>query len=87
MKKFLVTGANGDIGEAIGRILIEEFPDAEITGCDCEGHLPGSFIFSKIITVPRASNPQYKQLIKSWFSTYDLVIPTNEPEIKMIILF
>ena len=34
MKNFLVTGANGDIGEAIGRILIEEFPDARITGCD-----------------------------------------------------
>ena len=30
MKKFLVTGANGDIGEAVGRILIENFPNAEI---------------------------------------------------------
>ena len=34
MKKFLVTGANGDIGEAVGRILIENFPNAEIDGAD-----------------------------------------------------
>jgi len=84
MKNFLVTGANGDIGEAIGRILIEEFPDARITGCDCAGDLPGSFIFPEMIAVPPASNPQYQELIEDWISTYDLIIPTNEPEIKKL---
>ena len=31
MKKILVTGANGDIGEAVGRILIKDFPDFDST--------------------------------------------------------
>jgi len=85
MKKILVTGANGDIGEAVGRILIKEFPQYEITGCDCAGDLPGSFIFSKMILVPKASNSKYEEFIKDWISHYDLIIPTTEPEIKKIV--
>ena len=45
MKKILVTGANGDIGEAVGRILIKDFPDFEIVGSDCSGEFPGPFYF------------------------------------------
>ena len=84
MKNILVTGANGDIGEAIGRILIEEFPDANITGADCEGDLPGAFIFPQVIAVPPASNCNYQKVVQEWISTYDLIIPTTEPEIKKI---
>ena len=84
MKKLLVTGANGDIGEAIGRILIDELPDAQVTGADCAGDLPGSFIFPEMIVVPPASDPEYQQIIKDCISTYDIIIPTTEPEIKII---
>ena len=87
MKNLLVTGANGDIGEAIGRILIEEFPDAQITGADCAGDLPGSFIFPEIIPVPPASDPKYQKIVEDWISTYDLIIPTSEPEIKKLASF
>ena len=84
MKKFLVTGANGDIGEAVGRILIENFPNAEIFGADCAGHLPGSFIFRKIINVVPASDIKYRGIVNEWIRNYDLIIPTTEPEIKKI---
>jgi carbamoyl-phosphate synthase large subunit len=84
MKKFLVTGANGDIGEAVGRILIENFPNAEIDGADCAGNLPGSFIFKEMISAPPASETKYEGILNEWIKTYDLIIPTTEPEIKRI---
>ena len=82
MKKFLVTGANGDIGEAVGRILIENFPNAIIDGSDCGGDLPGSFIFKEMISAPPASDMKYEEIINEWIKTYDLIIPTTEQEIK-----
>ena len=84
MKKFLVTGANGDIGEAVGRILIENFPNAEIDGVDCAGDLPGSFIFKEMIAAPPASDAKYEGIVNEWVNTYDLIIPTTDPEIKNI---
>ena len=84
MKKFLVTGANGDIGEAVGRILIDDFPNAEINGADCAGDLPGSFIFKEMISAPSASDTKYEGIVHEWTKTYDLIIPTTEPEIKKI---
>ena len=82
MKKFLVTGANGDIGEAVGRILIENFPNAVIDGSDCAGDLPGLFIFKEMISAPPASDMKYEEIINEWIKTYDLIIPTTEQEIK-----
>jgi carbamoyl-phosphate synthase large subunit len=84
MKKILVTGANGDIGEAVGRILIDDFPNAEINGADCAGDLPGSFIFKEMIAAPPASDTKYERIVNEWIKTYDLIIPTTEPEIKKI---
>ena len=45
IKKILVTGANGDIGESVGRVLKEEFKNFVIHGADCNGIYPGKFIF------------------------------------------
>ena len=84
MKKILVTGANGDIGEAVGRILIESFPNVEISGADCSGILPGSYIFKNIISAPPALNTDYEEAVNEWVKNYDLIIPTTEPEIKKI---
>ena len=84
MKKILVTGANGDIGEAVGRILIENFPNVEISGADCSGILPGSYIFKNIISAPPALNTDYEEVVNEWVKNYDLIIPTTEPEIKKI---
>ena len=64
MKKILITGVNGDIGEGIGRILIKEFPRFDITGADSSGKYPGSFIFSKVISAPPASDNKYKKYLQ-----------------------
>ena len=84
MKKILVTGANGDIGEAVGRILIESFSNIEISGADCSGDLPGSFIFKNMISTPPAFDAEYERKVNEWIEIFDLIIPTTEPEIKQI---
>ena len=84
IKKILVTGANGDIGESVGRVLKEEFKNFVIHGTDCNGIYPGKFIFEEIITLPHADDLDYKKNIIKLLEKYDLIIPTSEFEIKAI---
>lgn len=82
--KILVTGANGDIGEAVGRILQEEFPDAEISGADASGQWPGGFIFKRMLQVPLASDPLFLSHLQGLAKDFDLIIPTSEPELARL---
>lgn len=82
--KILVTGVNGDIGEAIGRVLIEVFPDAVISGADAAGRWPGGFVYPEMIEVPLASNPQYLESMQRLAEQFDLIIPTSEPELARL---
>jgi carbamoyl-phosphate synthase large subunit len=82
--KILVTGANGDIGEATGRILQEAFPDADISGADASGQWPGGFIFKRMLQVPLASNPSFLNHLQGLAEEFDLIIPTSEPELARL---
>jgi len=79
--KILVTGANGDIGEAIGRILQESFPDAAVFGADAAGRWPGGFTFEKMLELPHSSAFEYADHISRLAEGFDLIIPSSEPEI------
>ena len=79
--RIVVTGANGDIGEAVGRILQEEFPAAEVAGADSAGEWPGRFVFSRVHALPRASAPEYLDALHDLARQVDLIIPTSEPEL------
>ena len=82
--KILVTGANGDIGEAVGRILQETFPSAEIFGADAGGQWPGGFVFKSMLHAPLASAPEYIDHLHRLRGRFDLIIPTSEPELARL---
>lgn len=79
--RILVTGANGDIGEAIGRILRETWPEATVDGADCAGRWPGGFTFSAMHPLPLAADESYPAALVDLGAGYDLVIPSSEPEL------
>jgi carbamoyl-phosphate synthase large subunit len=82
--RILVTGANGDVGEAVGRILISEFPDADICGADSAGSWPAAFVFARVLQLPPASAPEYLDALGSCAGPFDLIIPTAEAELATL---
>lgn len=79
--RILVTGANGDIAEAIGRILKAKFPQAVVDGADCQGTLPARLLFDHVRYLPPAHAPEFLDAIHSLAMKYDRVIPVPEPEL------
>ena len=79
--RFLVTGANGDIAEAVAKVLNKTFPDSVIHGSDSSGLWPAKFYFKKVYKIPHASSYKYLDYIDSIKNRYNLIIPTTEKEI------
>lgn len=86
IKNILVTGAAGDIGIALGRILQEE-NILGILGCDMSIDHAGECVFNTFIQVPRADHRDYFSTLKHIFTEYniELFIPSSEAEIKAVI--
>lgn len=82
--RLLVTGANGDIAEAIGRILKQNYPAATVDGADCGGTLPGACLFDQMHPLPFASSPDFPVAFRDLASRYDYVIPVPEPELMAL---
>lgn len=82
--RLLVTGANGDIADGIGRILKELYPESTIDGADCNGAMPGALLFDRVHLVPAASSPDYAGAFHDLARRYDRVIPMPEPELVAI---
>jgi carbamoyl-phosphate synthase large subunit len=80
---FLVTGANGDIGEAIGRILHERYPGSRVLGADSSGAWPGAAIFQDVYDLPRASEDSYIRALSDLAARIGatVIIPTSVPEL------
>lgn len=79
--RLLVTGANGDIAEAIGRILKTSFPQAVVDGADCQGTFPGDLLFDHMHHLPPVGAPDFFNAFRSLAEGYDRVIPMPEPEL------
>ncbi len=81
----LVSGAAGDIGISIGRILISE-GISNVIGCDVLLDHAGECIFHQFNQVPKANDPEYIKEIINLFkiNKVDLFIPTSEAEILLI---
>jgi carbamoyl-phosphate synthase large subunit len=85
-KSVLVSGASGDVGIGIGRILkSENFQN--IYGCDINEDSWGICIFDHIVKVSRAEESKYIEEIISIVKKLkiDLFIPSSEAEIKVLI--
>lgn len=55
----LLTGAGGDIGIALARVLSEALPRARVIGADCDSHSVGAEFVERFHTLPRADDPGY----------------------------
>ncbi len=78
----LVTGASGDIADAIGRILAERYPDTRLVGADAGDLWPGRAVFPEMHRLPPARERDYPAALTDLASRCgaELVIPTNEHE-------
>lgn len=82
--KFLVTGANGDIGEAIGRIIRENWPGASLHGADLGDPWPASELFDRVHGLPRGDDAGFGAALNRLARDIgaDCVIPVPEPELR-----
>ena len=86
VKTIIVTGANGDIGISIARILKEYNTEYKIIGTEIGDLWPAKNYFNKIHKIPKAQNDNYFFALKKILSSYEnpLIIPTSEPELSVI---
>lgn len=84
--RILVTGANGDIANAIARALADAFEGARLWGIDREGEWPGLTVFERVLPVPSAADPDYPSRLAAAARDLnaDLVIPVTEPELARL---
>lgn len=84
---FLVTGANGDIGDAIGRILRQSYPDAVLHGTEISEPWPACTLFDRVHRVPRADDPAYPAALRRLADRfgYTVIIPCSEPELARLL--
>jgi carbamoyl-phosphate synthase large subunit len=80
----LVTGCGDDIGQSIGKILREEYPESRIIGCDMSLDHASLFIYNKVFKVPSVSHIDYRSQIMSIINqeNIQLIIPSCEPELR-----
>ena len=81
--RFLVTSVNGDLGEAIARILREDFPPTVVYGIDAEGLWPGRLYCSSVIEVPRGDAPEYLDQLSEIISSLGIthLVPCSDTEL------
>ena len=80
--KFLITGAHGDLGLSVAKILRKNFKNSKIFGTDIIDHGPGDFVFNKIYKVPKTSNKFYKKSIIKIIKNINVTIPCTDSEIS-----
>jgi carbamoyl-phosphate synthase large subunit len=82
----LITGANGDIAEAMGRIVAEVWPKTELHGSDSSGLWPGLALFHKMHSLPKANDPHYLSSLTNLAKKegYTIIIPATEPELHRL---
>lgn len=79
-----MTGCGGDIGQSIGKILIENDSVIDLHGFDITDKNAAKFIFPTFQTVPKVTEKGYIEYISNYVGNHeiDLVIPIAEPELR-----
>lgn len=82
--KVLVTGCGGDIGQSIGKILLESDRLFELHGLDISEKNASKFIFPTFEIAPKVTEEGYMDFIRNYVQSHqiDLVIPIAEPELR-----
>jgi carbamoyl-phosphate synthase large subunit len=80
----LVTGCGGDIGQSIGKILVESPQFHKIVGSDLTEDHAGKFIFDHVIILPRCDDPSYMEKLEAALDQFniDLILPVSEAELR-----
>lgn len=86
--KILVTGCGGDIGQSVGKILLNSFDSIELHGIDISDKNAAKFIFPYFKLAPRVTNVEYIPFIRNYVikNHIDLIIPVSEPELRQFTL-
>jgi len=82
----LVSGAAGDIGIGLVRIL-KDLGIPKVVGCDIYDDNAGPIICDDFFTLPRANDPQYLEKLKRLIEEQKvaLFIPSSEAEIAVLV--
>lgn len=82
--KFLISGAGGDIGQSISRILCSYYDDTEIQGSDIHDEFFADNLYTQVNILPKASSESYFSSLIECISreSIDIFIPTSEPELR-----
>ena len=87
MKKkinILITGCGGDIGQSIGKILLNSNYTLNLFGVDITDKNPAQFIYPNFSIGLRCDNPKYLESLEFFINKHriDLLIPVSESEIR-----
>ena len=88
-KVVLITGIGGDISQGVATILRECRPDLRLIGVDMHGEHGGHRYVNFFTTVPSASDPSYRDVIRAVALEHgvDLVVPMSESELAVLMPF
>jgi carbamoyl-phosphate synthase large subunit len=80
----LVTGCGGDIGQSIGKILVESEFTKNLYGLDISDRNAGQFIFPNFSVGLPFTHPDYLKNLKLFIKNneIDVIIPMAEPELR-----
>lgn len=82
----LITGVEGDLGQALVKALRLSTKRIQCHGCDMDGAGIGSAFVESFHVVPRADDPAYVGVIDNLCRSLsvDVLIPGSEPEINVL---
>ena len=82
----LLTGAGGDIGVSLARVLREALPDVLLVGADCDSDAAGAEFVDRFFTLPRADDPGYLSALSNLIAAQSvgIVIPLAEAELARL---
>ncbi len=86
MKKFLISGIGGDMGQCISKIIKSEIKDSFVVGLDITQRNAGKFFCDKMELTLRANDVAYIDSIENLIETYkiDFFIPCTEHELRAL---
>lgn len=80
----LVTGCGGDIGQSIGKILLNSYYTKNLFGIDISDKNAAQFIYPNFSVGLRFSHPEYLKYLEAFIekNAIDVIIPIAEPELR-----